>query len=204
VIVYFGYLYPEKGVETVLDAAGLARASVPALRLLMIGGTPANLADRDPTYLQRLLARARECGLAERTHWAGHCDGATALAHLRAADACVLPFTQGVRLHHSSFAVAASAGLPVITTRGPHLEPEFRDRENVLLFAPGDAAAAAAAITELALMPSLRDTLRGGALEFARGRSSWQAVVRETVRILSPNPEHTTCDERPDARLPRP
>jgi glycosyltransferase involved in cell wall biosynthesis len=186
VLAYFGYLYPEKGVETVLEAAGRAREAVPALRLVMVGGPPDNLADRDPAYPRRLRERARDCGLAERTHWAGHCDTATVIAHLRAADACLLPFTQGVRLNNSSFAVLAALGLPVLTTRGTDLEPEFRDRENVLLFPPGDTAAAAAAIVELASSPPLRHALRIGALEFARGRSSGPAVVRETLRILFP------------------
>jgi glycosyltransferase involved in cell wall biosynthesis len=192
VLVYFGYLYPEKGVETVLEAARLARPALPGLRLLIVGGTPANLASRDPTYAQRLLTQARESGLWDCTHWTGHCDEAAVQDYLRAGDAGLLPFVEGVRLNNSSFAVAAALGLPVVTTRGAELEPEFRHRENVLLVPPGDAPAAAAAVAELASSPSLREALCRGSVEFSRGRCSLPAIVAETLRVLFPSPRPAT------------
>ncbi|MGB7157263.1 MAG: glycosyltransferase family 4 protein [Tepidisphaeraceae bacterium] len=186
VVAYFGYLYPEKGVETVIEATGIALRSTPNLRLLMIGGSPANLAERDPTYPDRLRARVRELGLEDRTVWTGHCEpqGEDASSYLHAADACILPFTQGIRLNNSSYAVVTSHGLPVLTTRADDLEAAFRDRENVMLFKPGDAPAAAAAIEEVARDGALRATLRAGALAFSRGRSSWDAVSKQTLDVL--------------------
>ena len=190
VVAYFGYVYPEKGVETVIEAAGAALRRVPNLRLLMIGGSPANLAERDPTYPDRLRARVRELGLAERTFWTGHCepDAEDASNYLHAADACVLPFTQGIRQNNSSYAVVTSHGLPVVTTRADDLEAEFRNQENVMLFNPGDAAAAADCIAAVANQPALRNALRTGAIAYAHGRSSWGAVTRQTLDVLRPSP----------------
>jgi glycosyltransferase involved in cell wall biosynthesis len=188
VVSYFGYVYPEKGVETVIESAGIALKDVPNLRLLIIGGSPANLAGRDPTYPDRLRARVHEVGLTDRTHWTGHCppDGDEASSYLHAADACMLPFAAGVRLNNSSYAVVTSHGLPVLTTRADDMEAEFRDGENVMLFNPGDAAAAARAIVAIANEPPLRNALRTGALAFSRGRSSWDAVTRQTLSVLQP------------------
>ncbi len=190
VVAYFGYVYPEKGVETVVEAAGAALGRVPNLRLLMIGGSPANLAERDPTYPDRLRARVRELSLAERTFWTGHCepDAEDASNYLHAADACMLPFTQGVRLNNSSYAVVTSHALPVVTTRAEDLESEFRDHENVMLFDPADANAAADCIASVANEPALRNALRTGAIAFSRGRSSWDAVTRQTLDVLRPSP----------------
>ena len=204
VVAYFGYVYPEKGVETVIEAAGAALSRVRNLRLLMIGGSPANLAERDPTYPERLRARVRELGLAERTFWTGHCepDADDASNYLHAADACMLPFTQGIRLNNSSYAVVTSHGLPVVTTRADDLESEFRDRENVMLFNPGDANAAADCIASVANDPALRNALRTGAIAFSRGRSSWDAVTRQTLDVLRPTP--TTPLIPPSQRVVRP
>ncbi|HEV2294489.1 MAG TPA: glycosyltransferase family 4 protein [Tepidisphaeraceae bacterium] len=204
VVAYFGYVYPEKGVETVIEAAGKALPKVPNLRLLMIGGSPANIAERNPTYPARLRARVRELGLAEQTFWVGHCepDAEDASNYLHAADACVLPFAHGIRLNNSSYAVVTSHGLPVVTTRAEDLEAEFRDRENVMLFHPGDADTAADCLVQLATEPALRNALRTGALAFSRGRSSWDAVTRQTLEVLRPSPEIQLIPAA--QRLPRP
>ena len=185
VVAYFGFIYPEKGVETVLQAAGLAAKEVPNLRLLMIGGSPKAANPRDPHYAERMRKLADDLGLAGRATWTGHLDpeGSGASSHLHAADLSLMPFVQGIRLNNSSYAVVSSHGLPVVTTKGDTLESEFKDRGNVLLFPPGDAAAAAAAVAEVAMKPELRRTLRDGALAFSRGRSSWDAVVRQTLGL---------------------
>ena len=189
VLTFFGYIYPEKGVETVLAAAAKAAASVPNLRLLMIGGSPVAADPRDPSYGDRMKKLADDLGLTGRTTWTGFVDGVEngASAHLHAVDAVMMPFSQGIRMNNSSYAVVSSHGLPVITTRGGTLEAEFRDRDNVLLFPLGDADAAAARVAEVATDPALRAALREGSLAFSRGRSSWPAVVRQTIDVLRPN-----------------
>ena len=186
VVAYFGFIYPEKGVETVLEAAGEAAKRVPKVKLLMIGGSPKAANPRDPNYAERMKNYADELGLNGQTHWTGHCDpeGDKASSFLHAADAMLMPFVQGVRLNNSSYAVVTSHGLPVITTRGPDIESAFVDRDNVLLFPPGDSKAAAAAIVEVATDPTLRAKLKAGATAFSQGRSSWPAVVRQTVEMM--------------------
>ena len=107
-----------------LTAAAAARAKVPGLRLLMIGGVPDAASMRDRDYPERMKALAHELGVADRVAWTGYVDDPPPPA-IHAADACVLPFVQGVQLDNGSMAVVTSHGLPVITTRGPAIEPEF-------------------------------------------------------------------------------
>jgi len=184
VVSYFGYIYPSKGLETLIEAVALAAPRVPGLRLVLVGGTPEAISVKDPEYPQRLRALPERLGFAGQVTWTGFCDDEVASAYLHASDACALPFVQGVRLNNTTFAVAAGHGLPVISTRGETLEPEFVDGRNVVLCWASDPAAMAEAIVRVAGDPALRRTLREGSLEFARGRSSWEAVTCQRLALL--------------------
>lgn len=176
VLIYFGYVYEMKGMETLLTAFG----SLPSNIRLVIAG------DGDIDYLRSLHELSRAVGGAERIIWAGHCkpEEETASVYLHAADICVLPFNDGVRLNNSSFAVAASHGLPIVTTRGDSLETPFLDGENVRLCPPKNPAALAAAITELVHSPKTRKRLAAGALELARSHFSWNRAIDATMRAF--------------------
>ena len=54
VVGYLGYVYPEKGIDTLIEAVAIARHQVPNIRLVVIGGMPLNLMEKDPGYQQRL------------------------------------------------------------------------------------------------------------------------------------------------------
>jgi glycosyltransferase involved in cell wall biosynthesis len=94
------------------------------VRLVMIGGPIAVHSDNPPSYVQEIHAYAKELGIDQRVTWTGSYswDNDKASVYLRAADVCMLPFNTGVHLNNSSFASAASYGLPMITTRGEVLD----------------------------------------------------------------------------------
>lgn len=183
VVAYFGYLYPMKGVEQLIEAMSQTIKVAPHARLLIIGGTLKGGALNSEEYAEGLRQKVKELGLADRTYWTGHQEGENASAYLRAGDCAVLPFTEGVRLNNSSYAVATSHGLPVVTTKRDALEPDFVDGHNVLICQAGDAADMSRAITVVANDPALRDRLRAGSKEYSRGHSSWEAVVRQTIEF---------------------
>jgi len=177
VLAYFGYVYSMKGVETLLTAFG----SLPRdTRLVIIGGS-------DIGYLEKLHELSRSAGGAERVIWVGHCKAEEEFAslYLHAADICVLPFNDGVRLNNSSFAVAASHGLPIVTTRGKSLEAPFVDGENVRLCPPNDSVALAATIAELIRSPETRKRLAAGARKLAENCFSWDRVIESTLEVLN-------------------
>jgi glycosyltransferase involved in cell wall biosynthesis len=106
---------------------------------------------------------------------------------LHAADVCVLPFDEGISLHNSTFAAAATHGLPIITTRGESIEPPFRHNENVVLCPPRDPAALAEAIAELIDRPELRQTLTSGVRRMRDEWFSWERAAARIVATLTPS-----------------
>lgn len=175
-IIYYGFLYPAKGVETLIKAFGELPRNT---RLLIVGGTD------DEGYAESLRELSREVGRAEHVLWMGHCDDEKSSLYLYAADICVLPFSMGVRLNNSSVAAAAAHGLPIVTTRDKELEDAFVDGENVLLCPPKDPAALAKVVNELIMRPELRSRLRVGAQRLTEQCFDADKIVNSTLRLLT-------------------
>jgi glycosyltransferase involved in cell wall biosynthesis len=197
-LVYFGYLYRSKGVETLLHAFQLARGRLGNLRLILVGGSldfDSNL----PSYTAELRGLAEQLGIDGKLTWTGayRWDSDEASVYLWAADACVLPFDWGVELRNTSLGTAATHGLPVITTRGAVLEEPFVDRGNVVLCPPREPAALAAAIETVATEPELRARLRAGALELARQWYSWDRAVDRLLGLIRPPAETPVASPSP-------
>jgi glycosyltransferase involved in cell wall biosynthesis len=185
-VSYIGYLYPGKGIETLLRALKLLTTQRPQVRLAIIGGSIARVFEDQPDYLATLRALASDLGIADRVVWTGdyRWDSDEASTFLRASDACVLPFDGGVHLNNSSFASATAHDLPVITTRGTLLEPQFVHGKNVFLCQPKSPTELATAITTVVDDPSLRRTLSDGSQHLARQWYSWGTAVDKTLALL--------------------
>jgi glycosyltransferase involved in cell wall biosynthesis len=187
-IAYCGYLYPGKGVETLLEAFKLVLAKKNTMRLILIGGTPAMLLDslHRPSYGQELKDLSKRLGIANQIIWTGayETDSEEPSMYLRAADLCVLPFDRGVFLNNSSFASCAAHGLPIITTRGEMLEAPFVDRENVYLCPAKDPGALAEAILFLTDEPQLCRQLGKNGYALAEQVFSWPKAVEQTMAVF--------------------
>jgi polysaccharide biosynthesis protein PslF len=175
-IIYYGYLYPLKGLETLLAAFGQLPANT---RLLIVGET------EDDGYARSLRELSNKAGRADHVLWMGYCDDEKVHLYLCAADICVLPFNVGVRLNNSSFAAAAAHGLPIVTTRGEMLEAPFIDGENVRLCPPKNPAAMTEAINELINCPALRSRLRFGAQRLMEQCFAPDRIINSTLRLLT-------------------
>jgi glycosyltransferase involved in cell wall biosynthesis len=182
---YFGYIYSNKGIETLFEALRLLSQRRSDVRLVMIGGNSnsPNLVQ----YQRKILALADQLGISDRIKWTGEYDwdSEEGSVYLRATDACVFPFTRGVTLNRSSVSAAAAHGLPIITTRGEVLESPFVDGKNMLLCAPNDPLSLAQAMEAVMDNGVLRQHLRDGALELARHCFSWDGAVERTVHALN-------------------
>jgi glycosyltransferase involved in cell wall biosynthesis len=182
VLAYFGFVYPRKGVETLLLAmAELVRAGRP-VRLLMAGGGRFRAGAGAPVctpYEAALQVRAEAMGLAEHVVWIeGYVgDPDRVAADLMAADAAVLPFDDGAELRRSSIAVVAELGLPLITTTPAQHEPAFVEGVNALLSPARDAGALCAAVCRLMDDAGLRTRLASGSSALARQWFSWETAL---------------------------
>ena len=175
VISNFGHLYKMKGLETFLESLKHVSRDV---RVLIIGGAG------DVSYLEKLKEICRTTGVDGRVLWLGYCIDELASIYLSASDICVLPFNDGVRLNNSSFAVAASHGLPIVTTQGDNLEAPFINNENVKLCLPQSPELLGAAINELITDPELRQKLAVGSKMLADTYFSWDRVINSTLECL--------------------
>jgi glycosyltransferase involved in cell wall biosynthesis len=184
-LAYFGYIYPDKGVETLFKAFRILTDRNSNTRLMMIGGSLGS--SHNCFYLAGIHRLAKGLGIQDRIVWTGayESDSDEPSRYLYAADACILPFDNGVTLNRSSVAAAAVHGLPIITTKGKHLEAPFRDKENVLLCPARDPKSLAAATGQVITNAVLRNHLRQGALRLAREFFNWNNAVTRTVEALS-------------------
>ncbi|MGQ0811833.1 MAG: glycosyltransferase family 4 protein [Nitrospiraceae bacterium] len=193
-LAFFGYADRNKGIDTLFHAVQILSKQGCNIRLVMIGGGRGSSqigsderARSVATYEREMLGLPERLGISDKVMWLqGYdSDSEEASTYLHAADACVLPFDQGVALSRSSFAAAAAHALPIITTRGPRLERPFRHEENVLLCEPKDPEGLARAIRSLMEFPDLRRRLQDGARQLADEWFSWHKVIERTIQTFA-------------------
>lgn len=175
VALFFGFVRPGKGVETLLRACAAVMRSRP-LSLAIVCPDPEEGYRRS---LQDLMAKL---GIERRVFWAGYREGAEASSLILAADAVVLPFEDGATMRRGSLLAALTHGLPVVTTRTSATPGEFRHAANMMLASPGDSAAIAGHLQAVLEDDVLRDRLAAGARELGR-RFDWRSICSATVQV---------------------
>lgn len=132
-VVFVGGLVPEKGLDTLLAAWSLLARELPQARLVLVG--------RGELHA-RLVAQARQLGIADRVIFAGSTDN---VAHyLHAADAFVLPsYAEGMPI---ALLEAMACGLPCVATNIDGSKQLVADGVSGRLVPAGDPLALAAAL----------------------------------------------------------
>ena len=188
VLAYYGYIYPNKGIETLIKAIELVARQTPAIRLVLIGGANEIVlkAWKRPNYLKELADYTEQLGVADKVTWTSYfpSESEQPSVLLRAADIGVLPFDDGISMHRSTFGVAAVHDLPIISTRGKHLESQFIDGQNVLLCPPKDPQALAETISRLIADPALQKHLREGVRAMTDKYFTWDKCMEQTLRVF--------------------
>ena len=186
VVTFFGYLYPIKGIETLLRAFAIVSVQRPEARLLFIGGKVGLDVEGGASYFDEMQALAKSLHIDGRTTWTGafKSEEEEASLLLHASDVCVLPFLEGVQLNNSSFASMVAHGLPIIVTRGPLMDGAIVDGDNVLTCEPKDHQEVARLILEVMDHGELRARLGRGALKLAAEWFSWEKATKKTLSVL--------------------
>jgi polysaccharide biosynthesis protein PslF len=186
VLIYWGYIYPGKGIETLLKAFRTVCARNANIRLVLVGGG-LNLPDRPTDYFQTVQQLPQTLGIAERVTWTGHFnwDSDMGSRYLYAGDACVLPLDWGLTLNNSSLAAAGTHGIPVIGTELPVGRDEALEHgQNIYLCRPEDPEMLAEAIQLISENTEIRERLREGILRLSRDWHSWDAMTERLVMVL--------------------
>ncbi len=195
VFAYFGFIYPAKGIETILQAFALVRKAHPRASLLMVGGELVRPNDPRPNYGQEMRGLSHAYGCGGSVHWTGGfaTDSDEASRYLYAADAGVFGHDLGVAMNNSSFAALVAHRLPTVATYGPVLEPQLKDGDNVLLCPPKDPSAMAQAMDQLLRQPELRERLALGARQLADEWFSWEQGTERILRALGSGTKEEGC-----------
>lgn len=125
-VAYFGFVYPAKGVDALFDIADPDQD-----HLVLVG----DLHPETP-YHARVLDRSRQEPWNGRPRITGFLDELDAATVLAAADAVVLPFTEGSGLWSTSVPAASKQGVFVLTTSRERRG--YDDSENIYYASPDD------------------------------------------------------------------
>jgi glycogen(starch) synthase len=186
-LLYFGRLEYEKGVQDLIAALPRIRRAHPGTRLLVAGTGTAE---------KMLVATARTHRVRRCVTFLGHLPDDDLRVALAAADAVVLPS------RYEPFGIvaleAAAAGAPLVASTAGGLGEVVVDGETGLSFAPGDVAALAEAVGTVLTDP------RAAAKRARAGRArlavdfDWARIAADTAAVYAAAPAGGA------AELPRP
>lgn len=197
VVLTFGLLSRNKGIEQVLDALPKVVAECPELRYVVLGAThPEVRRTEGESYRRRLLARVSALGLDDNVEFRDrYVDDDDLIAHLLACDVYVTPYQSTEQITSGTLAYAVGMGRAVVSTPYRHAEDLLAEGRG-LLVPIGDTVAMAAAIGGLIGDDQRRQEMRRRAYAHGRGMT-WTAVSAKTAEVLT---RAVTAGDAPAAR----
>src|ERR1700716_3173144 len=169
VILTFGLLSPNKGIEVMIDAMpSILRRRADAV-YVVLGATHPNLVrNQGEAYRESLMARVRELGIENHVVFLDQfVDQATLLEFISMCDVYVTPYLNEVQMTSGTLAYSFGLGKPVVSTPYWHAHELLADGRGVLV--PfGDAAATGHEIAELLTDDARRQAMCGRAYAASR------------------------------------
>lgn len=184
VILTFGLLAPNKGIETMIEAMPAIVASDPKAHYVVLGATHPNLvAHEGEAYRERLKALAAERGVADHVEFIDvFVEHNGLIDYLQAADVYATPYSNPAQITSGTLSYAVGVGKAVVSTPYVHATEILADGHGVLVDF-GDSAAFAREIGALLSNPVELHALSRRA--YARGRTMlWSALSEHAMREL--------------------
>ncbi len=201
VILTFGLLSPDKGIEHVIDALPVILARHPDTVYVVLGATHPHIKERDgESYRESLTRRAQGLGVESSVIFHNRfVSGGELVKFLSAADIYVTPYLNAQQSTSGTLAYAIGSGKAVIST--PYLYARELLAEGRGIFVPWrDSQTIARAVVDLLSDDAKR--LELGARAAAHGRSMvWPAVAHRYLqsfeRAASREPSTSRISEKP-------
>ena len=184
VILTFGLLAPNKGIETMIEAMPAIVAADPNAHYVVLGATHPNLvAHEGEAYRDRLKALAAEKGVADHVEFIDvFVEHNGLIDYLQAADVYATPYNNPAQITSGTLSYAVGVGKAVVSTPYVHATEILADGHGVLVDF-GDSAAFAREIGGLLSNPAELHALSKRA--YARGRTMlWSALSEHAMREL--------------------
>ena len=201
IVLTFGLLAPNKGIETMIDAMPAILAESPDALYIVLGATHPNLIRHEgEAYRRRLHERTAQLGIAEHVRFIdGFVNQETLLEYISACDVYVTPYLHEAQMTSGTLSYSFGLGKPVVSTPYWHATELLADGAGVLV--PfGDSAAIGSAVSRLLTDDDYRLAVRERA--YAASRSMIWANVgeryvalfdaarrRQPLRVVAPDGE---------------
>lgn len=193
VILTFGLLAPNKGIETMIAAMPAVVAKHPNALYVVLGAThPHLVAHEGEAYRDRLRAQATRLGVDDNVAFVdAFVEHDELLDYLQAADIYCTPYSNPAQITSGTLSYAVGVGKPVVSTPYVHATEILADGHGILV-AFGDSKGFAEAITALLDDAAGRHALSAKA--YARGRTmiwsrSAETAMDAIARAITAKPE---------------
>ena len=177
VILTFGLLSPNKGIEVMIDAMPSILRSRPDAVYVVLGATHPNLVrQQGEAYRESLKARARGVGVEDNVVFLDQfVDRATLLRFISMCDVYVTPYLNEAQMTSGTLAYSYGLGKPVVSTPYWHARELLADGKGILV--PfGDTKAIGEEIARLLSDDDRRQAMRERA--YAGSRSmTWERTA---------------------------
>ncbi len=177
VILTFGLLSPNKGIEVMIDAMPLILKSRPDAVYVILGATHPNLVrDEGETYRESLVTRVNDLGIEDSVVFLDRfVDKATLLEFISMSDVYATPYLNEAQMTSGTLAYSFGLGKAVVSTPYWHAQELLADGRGVLV--PfGDPTAIGREIASLLTDDTRRDAMRRRAYQTSRPMT-WQKTA---------------------------
>jgi glycosyltransferase involved in cell wall biosynthesis len=184
VILTFGLLSPNKGIEVMIDAMPSILKTRPDAVYVVLGATHPNLVrDQGETYRESLMTRARWAGVEENVVFLDQfVDRKTLLDFISMCDVYVTPYMSEAQMTSGTLAYSFGLGKPVVSTPYWHARELLADGRGILV--PfGDAAALGVEISKLLTNDVLRQAMRKRAYSSSRSMT-WERTAERYMSVF--------------------
>ena len=185
VVMTFGLLAPDKGVQYMIEALPALVEAHPTLLYQIVGATHPNLVRHEgEAYRERLVALAESLGVSAHVEFVNaFLEQDELLDRLQAADLYVTPYLNMQQVTSGALSYAVAVGKAVVSTPYLHAQEILDDGHGV--FVPArDPAALAKAVGALLSDPARRAELAARA--YARGRSMiWSRFAERAMEAFA-------------------
>jgi len=184
VILTFGLLSPNKGIEVMIDAMPAILQTRPDTVYVVLGATHPNLVrDEGEAYRERLMQRTRDRGVEDNVVFLDQfVDRATLLDYISMCDVYVTPYLTEAQMTSGTLAYSFGLGKAVVSTPYWHARELLADGRGILV--PfGDAAPTGQAVAGLLSDDSRRQAMREAAYQASRSMT-WERTAENYLSVF--------------------
>lgn len=184
VLLTFGLLSPDKGIENVIEALPGIAAEKPDVVYVVVGATHPHVRARSgETYRDSLKARAKELGVEHRVLFLNRFVSLCELTgYLAMADVYVTPYLKEEQITSGTLAYALGCGKAVVSTPYWYAAELLQDDRGVIV--PWrDPNAIASAVVDLLTDVDYRASIETKAMAFGAGMQ-WSSVAEAYWNVI--------------------